>query len=217
MRKYLLLLSLLWSTHLFAQDQVIEETSSVAASQPAFKRNSYVATVAFGFMNSYRSGYSVPAGFEKGTPTGFAPVYARLEYGVSKSVSIAVSTAFNTTYYNSLQIYPSHSGDIKRSVRNKFRIVSGVIIAYKHLGHLLHNDKLDPFIGVGMSLNNIYYSALPQGDSTVERRSHTATPCIKAGVRYFLSDRISAYADAGYDKLSYLSIGFSCRLSKDSD
>ncbi len=213
MKKYFLILTCLISLNIQAQQETEPAIPEKAKEYMAFKKNSYTATLAFGFINTYRSSYTVPNGFEKGSSTSFTPVYGRLEYAVSNSVSIGLNTMFNTIHFNSMQLYQSHSGEVKRTVPNKFRLFGAGLVAYKHFGHLLRTARLDPFIGLGISLNNIYYSALPQGDSTIEQRQHTTTPFLKAGVRYYVSDKISAYVDAGYDKLSYISIGFSCRFS----
>ncbi len=100
MKKYVLAFLLLLSYA--AQSQ--QSTTVQKEEEPednAFKIHSWVPTVSIGFINGYRTRYTVPPGFDKGSTTGFAPIYARLEYGVSDRVSIAFNTAFNTIYFNS--------------------------------------------------------------------------------------------------------------------
>ncbi|MBX2905306.1 MAG: hypothetical protein KF744_04660 [Taibaiella sp.] len=177
-----------------------------------YKKGSYVLTLSTGFLNGYRDEYSLPATFEKGNTAGFLPIYAKGEYGVSNKVSLAVTAAYNVLYFNSFHLYPGYYGPIRRYTTDKFRYFSGGLTAYYHLGSVLNVNRLDPFIGVGAVINNIKNSALPQGDSVVEIKKHSITPYLKVGARYYASDKVALFADAGYDKLSIFSIGFSCRF-----
>lgn len=177
-----------------------------------YKKGSYVVTISAGFLNGYRSDYPLPATFEKGNTAGFLPIYAKGEYGVSDRVSLAATAAYNVLYFNSFHLYTGYYGPIKRYTTDKFRYFSGGLIAYYHLGHILNVKRLDPFIGIGASISNMKHSALPQGDSVVETKVHAVLPYLKAGARYYASDKVALFADLGYDKLSVFSIGFSCRF-----
>jgi hypothetical protein len=210
MMKYTAILFLLLSTVARAQDSIQIQPSP--AFGDAHIRGSYTATMAIGFINGYRSGYAVPVGFEKGNVTGFAPVFAKLEYAASNHLSLAATASYGSLYFNTLQLYTGYNGPIKRFRTNKFRVFSGGLTAYYHLGHMLNVKRLDPFVGLGINLNNIKESAFPDGDTTYIKTSHSATPYLKLGARYFVSDKVSIFADAGYDKLSMITLGFSCRF-----
>lgn len=211
MRIYLIIPVLLAAVAANAQDITV---AKVKKQPQNFEKNSYIATVALGIANGYKADYNVPSGFAKGTVTGFAPVYARIEYGVSNRVSVAFGAAFSTIHYNTTKIYQGYNGPIYRNAANKQRLFSGGIMAFYHFRSLFGSEKLDPFVGVGLSINNIKQSAYPQSDSTTTvQKTHTAMPFLKAGVRYYVSDIFSLYADAGYDKLSVASIGVSCRFA----
>jgi len=208
MKKLTAILLLLSAT---ARSQDSLSTIPGAPIEP-YKKGSYVVTLSAGFLNGYRSEFSVPPTFEKGNTAGFLPIYAKGEYGVSDRVSLAVTAAYNVLYFNSFHLYTGYYGPIKRYTTDKFRYFSGGLTAYYHLGHVLNVKRLDPFIGIGASIANMKHSALPQGDSVVEMKSHAVMPYLKAGARYYASEKVALFADVGYDKLSIFSIGFSCRF-----
>lgn len=210
MRTSLLLLCVILSLSASARDTTARAPYNYDGA--AFRKGVTIATLAVGFGNDYRSSYTVPTGFEKGKTSGFAPVLARVEYAVSNKVSLAFNAALGSIYFNSFRLDSGYNGVIRRSATNKLRLLSGGIAAYYHLGHLFRVDRLDPYIGAGISLNNLFYTAFPEGDSTVEKKSHTATPLLKAGVRYYFSDKVSICAEAGYDRVGMISAGFSCRI-----
>lgn len=193
-----------------AQDTATSRTTYVDS---AYRKGSYILTLSAGFMNGYRDEYTVPPTFEKGNITGFLPIYARAEYGLTDRWSLAATASYSVLYFNSFALYPSHAGPVRRISRDRFRIFSGGATAYYHLGHVLRIKRLDPFVGVGATISNLRHSALPQGDSTVAQVSHAVMPYLKVGARYYMSDKVSLFADAGYDRLSIFSLGFSCRFA----
>lgn len=189
-----------------------DTTANLRNVGPTFSRHSVIATVSAGFIDHYRKDFTLPAGFEKSNTSGYAMFYGKLEYAVSNKVSLAAAFSYDAFVYNYSQLYPGYSGPVKRYKGDKFRLFSGGLIAYYHLGDVIHIKHLDPFIGAGVSLNNIRHSALAQGDSTVIALQHTTTPYLKAGARYYISNQYSLFADVGYDHQSIFSVGFSCRF-----
>lgn len=178
----------------------------------AYQRHTTIATLSAGIADGYRSGYAMPTGFRKQTASGMMPFYGKLEYGLYNHISIAAIFAYDAFQYNFQQEYTGYLGVFTRYRTNKVRIFSGGIAAYYHLDKYIHISRLDPFVGVGLSLNNIRYSAYPQGDSTLTKFEHTVTPYLKAGARYYISDQFSIFGEVGYDKQSAASVGFSCRF-----
>ncbi len=211
MRPFLAILCLFVTGAAFSQDTATA-SKDVEMLHPAYERHSFMITASAGFINGYKSEYSVPAGFEKGQVTGFAPIFGKVEYAASNKFGIAFITGFNTLYFNSFQLYKGYYGDIRRYRADRFNIFSGGLAGYYHFTGLRKVKRLDPFIGAGLNLNNIRHSALPQGDSVVATKEHSITPYLKVGARYYISDKVSAYADAGYDKLSLVTVGISCRF-----
>ena len=81
-----------------------------------------------------------------------------------------------------------------------------------HLGNVIRVKRLDPFVGIGLSVNSIRYNAWPQGDSLSVRVDHTTDLYLKAGARYYISRKVSVYGDVGYDNHTIFSLGISCRF-----
>ena len=171
-----------------------------------------MGTVSVGVIDGYRRNFDIPDNFEKQSTSGFLPIYVKAEYAVTNSVSIAATFAYDNFNYNLYQVYSGFNGPIKRPVVNHFRLFSGGATVYYHLGNAIRINRLDPFIGVGFTINNIRHSAFPQGDSTVVKKEHTASLYAKAGARYYVTDMFSLFGDIGYDKLSLFSVGASITI-----
>jgi hypothetical protein len=184
------------------------KVEKVAPMHPVQWKHAVTATVAVGFVDYYRQHYDMPTGFEKNNTSGFVPIYGRLEYGLSEHWGLAATFGYDGFVYNYNQLYEGYNGIIRRYKTDNFRLYSGGLAAYYHFKKI--GSRLHPFMGGGLALNNIRHSALPQGDSTVVSVTHTICPVLKAGARYFISDQFSVYADAGYDKQTIFSVGFSC-------
>ena len=191
------------------------QKDSVKAPQPitkTYKKYTVIATASLGFMDYNRTGYSVPSGYEKGDISGFAPFFARLEYGLSDHISIAASMCYDVYTANIRKDYTGNSGPFTLYITNQARVYSGGIIGFYHLGDYIRVPRLDPFIGLGLELNNIRYNNAPQGDTTAIVFSHPLTAYYKVGARYYLSDQFSLYGDLGFEKEAMLTIGVSCRF-----
>ena len=191
------------------QDTTVKSTPGKYA---VYVRHSFIPSLAIGILDGYRDTYSLPAGFTKNNTSGLPPAFLKLEYGYSENVSLAVTFSRDAFQYNFSQHYLGNNGPFIRYKTDAFRAYGGGVAAFYHLGKLIRVKQLDPFVGIGLSLNNIRYNAYPSGDSTAPLTDHTITGYLKAGARYYISDNFSLYADAGYDKHSNITLGFSCRF-----
>ena len=181
-----------------------------------YEHHSVMAAVSLGFIDDYRHNYSMPARFEKSNTSGFTPFYAKLEYGLYKHTSIAVTFNYDAFVYNYKQDYKGNNGPFTRYRTDNARMFGGGITLFYHLQKYIHLNHVDPFVGVGVSLNNIRYGAYPQGDSTAVKFDHVVNPYLKVGARYYISNNFSLFADIGFDKQSIFSLGFSCRFNHKS-
>jgi opacity protein-like surface antigen len=182
-----------------------------AGKHAPYERHSTIITLSFGFIDHYRNNYTLPPAFEKGNTTGFPPVYARIEYGLGKHISLAGTLGYDAFVNNFNQLYTGYNGTIRRYKTDYTTIVSEGVALYYHLQDVLPVKRLDPFIGVGIAIQNVRHSAYAQGDSTIVKTDHSAAPYLKAGARYAISDNASMFGDVGYDKQSIFSLGFSYR------
>lgn len=207
MKKCFTILLILIVTGARAQD-----TTAHKARYAPYERYSVVVGASIGFIDQYRHNYPLAAGFEKSNTSGFAPVNFKIDYGLSKCVSLAAAFYYDAFLYNVKQVYAGNNGPFTRYIANNTRIISGGLIASYHLGKVIHVRSLDPFVGVGFAINNVRYGAYPQGDSTLTRIEHTVTPSVKVGASYYITPIFSIYGDAGYDQHTIFDIGFSCRF-----
>ena len=173
-----------------------------------------LATISFGFVDPYKNDYSLPSGYIKNNTSGYSLFYAKLECTLNNQLSLAATFGHDAFIYNFSQVYSGNNGNFIRYKTDGFRLFSGGLTAFYHLESLIRAKHLDPFIGFGLSLNNIRYSAYPQGDTVAVKLTHTVTPYLKAGARYYISEKFSLFGDLGYDKQSIFSLGVSCKFSK---
>jgi hypothetical protein len=206
---FTLLLSLCAFT-LFAQQDTA--TSKRLPSQEYYSKVSFIPTLSIGFVDAYRNNYSLPQGFVKNNTSGFAPLYLKVEYGLTRSVGIAATLCYDAFNYNFSQQYVGNNGPFIRIKTDAFRSFSTGLAAFYHLGNVIRVNRLDPFVGVGLAVNNIRYNAYPQGDSLSIRKDHTTGVYLKVGARYYISRKVSVYGDAGYDDHTILNLGVSCRF-----
>lgn len=182
------------------------------AKKREFTSHLTLATLSIGFFDPYRLNYSLPAGFEQNNFTGFPALYGKVEYGVSDRVSLTASVAWDGFRYNYFQLYTGYNGTVRRYMTDKETIFSAGIIGYYHVYTSIRH--LDPFVGVGLLVDNIHHTAIAQGDSTAITTDHKAEPYLKVGARYYISDQLSFFGDIGYDHESIFSLGVSCRFMK---
>ena len=204
-----LLLSMCAITVWAQQDTTIKKR---LPAQAYYQRGSVIPSFSFGFVDAYRTNYSLPDGFAKNNTSGFVPLYIKVEYGLTRNVGLAATFCYDAFNYNFSQQYVGNNGPFLRYKTNAFRSISGGLVAYYHLGNLIRVRRLDPFVGIGLSVNNIRQNAYPQGDSTSLRVDHTTDLYLKLGARYYISRKVSVYADAGYDNHTIISLGVSCRF-----
>ncbi|MCW3120677.1 MAG: hypothetical protein JWQ38_169 [Flavipsychrobacter sp.] len=208
MKIYCLILFSFLGINSMAQDSAaISHTGTIP-----YRKNSVTGTISAGFIDWHRQDFNLPAGFEKNNVSGYALFYGKLEYGVGENISIAAAAGYDAFVYNYSQLYSGYGGPVKRYKADHFRIFSGGLIGYYHLGKKIRVKNLDPFIGVGFYLNNIRHSELAQSDSTTKvSLQHNGTPYIKVGARYYITPKFSLFADVGYDQQSIFSVGMSIR------
>ncbi len=179
-----------------------------------FLKHMTLATFSVGFSDYYRNNITLPTGFEKGNTTGIAPVYGRVEYGISNTIGIGAIISYDAFYNNFYQLYPGFGTAFKRYGTDKVVVFSAGIGCYYHFTQIIPVKKLDLYAGVGFSINSIHHSNQPQGDSTAKTVEPRVSPSLRVGARYYLYKSGSVFADLGYDRQSLFSLGFSCRFMR---
>ena len=209
-----LLLALI-STFAIAANAKTDTTNVRIMRHKPYEQGSYSASLSFGLVDNYRLNYDMPSGFEKNNVTGYPPLYAKVEYGAGKHISLAASFGYDGVQYNFFQLYKGYNNEIIRRYKtNNLNLYSYGLIAYYHFDRIAHSKRLDPFLGLGLSINSLRYSAYPQGDSTIIKTDHFASPYLKVGAKYYVTDHIGLFGDIGYDKECILSLGVTARFFK---
>ncbi len=213
------LLPLLLATNLTSAQTSVAPVATPAmahadSANNVFHKGSIIGTISVGFIDYYRNNITMPAGFQKNNTSGFAPIYGRLEYGLSNTISLGALMSYDIFYDNFYQHFPVNGKIFERHNTDRVLVFSSGLSGYYHLGRILHSKKLDPFIGIGLTLNTIHHTAWPEGDSTATTANYTVSPSIKIGARYYITRKGSIFVDAGYDRQSVFSIGYSCRFGK---
>lgn len=210
MKKYLALLLTFLSFAAAAHPDSTAANGSM--KHTTYEKNTITLTAALGIVDGYRHYYTLPPAFEKNNTTGFAPFYARLEYGLTNHISFGGTFTYDAFVCNFNQVYKGNNGTVLRYKSNNTRVISGALAGYYHFIHPFNTERLDLYIGLGLSINNIRYGAFPEGDSTRVKVEHTVLPVAKLGARYYINDVFSLYGDAGFDFQSICSVGVSCRF-----
>lgn len=180
----------------------------------SFAPRSFIGTIGVGFINGYRQEFSVPAGFEKNNTSGFAPVYVRAEYVLGNHVGLAACFVYNEFYGNYYQLFTGNGVEYRRYHTDMITIYSGGLAVNYHFAGIIPVKKLDVFINAGFLINAVKHTSMPQGDSSVAVTDRKLTPSLRVGARYYIARNSSFFADAGLDKQSIFSLGYSFRFSK---
>ena len=189
-----------------------DECNTHAAHRPT------MLSLGIGFGDYYRTNptFGMPTGFRTGNITGFALLSARIEYGLTNHFSIGANIYYDRFQYNYYQDFSANSRSFSRNMTNSFSLFGAGLSALYFPQLHVKIPNLEPFIQIGLSLNNIQQSAVPQGDSTVPTTTHRASPVVKIGGRYFFSKARNAgiYLELGYDRQSIVNIGFTSKLTR---
>jgi hypothetical protein len=161
-----------------------------------------------------RANYSTSSSFKKGTASGFAPVYGRLEYGLSKHVGIGVAFVYGVFNASVYREYSENGRTYRRYATDRVRLFNTNVFGTYHLGHIIKVKKLDPFVSIGVGINTVSHSNKTQADSMVVDKDYTVSPFLRAGARYYISTRGSLFADVGYDGKALMTIGASCIMNR---
>ncbi|AHJ99318.1 hypothetical protein Hsw_3723 [Hymenobacter swuensis DY53] len=149
----------------------------------------------YGFGGSLKSTPAASLSLEKGILDGIGP-------GV---IGIGGLIGYKGYHYD----YPGT--DYKAQWNNVIMLVRGT---YHY--DLLQNNKLDTYAGVSLGVRierykDTYYSDALGGRYDNSYGGANAEAGIFIGARYFLTDNIGGFAEAGYD-MSYLKLGLTARF-----
>lgn len=197
-----------------AKKKIVDSTAMHKG--PILQARQLTFSVSTGFGDPYRTDYSVPAMYQKSDVSGFAPIYGRAEYAVSKYFGLGATFSYDAFYAAYYQIIEKNGSVAvyKRNHTDKVTVFGAGLNLYYHLGNVIKSKKLDPYISAGFALNKITHDAAPATDTIQASTLRTVSPSLRVGVRYYFTPIASFMVDAGYDKQSYCTVGFACRFPK---
>ena len=217
MRSYLTFLLLLAGSFTAAAQSSVPakatDTGIVAIHAASYEKHNTIISFGIGFIDQYKSNYTLPGGFNNGKSSGFDPIYLKVEYGLSQHIGLAANFMYDGFYETYSQLYDNNGTSYPRYIKDNERAFSGGLLVYYHFRDLIPVRKLDIYIALGGSIYRIAHSNQPQTDTTVSKGTeHGAAPVAQLGIRYYINDKAAIFAEGGYDKASVFSIGFSCRF-----
>jgi len=221
--KIALPLLLLISSHTLNAQGYVEKQSAV--------------TVGYGFPNLYKAllKTSIEANQQQGyyydetfgyKVKGYGPLFVKYEYALTKLIGLGASfgywsTKFTETYNYQDGYYDANSAnyvytEYQDVTEHHFSSLSAGARLNFHFGT---QEKLDPYAGVAAgytSMNYTYkFSSTNPNTTDPPSISYSGIPvyfAITAGIRYYFTENIGAYAELGLDKWSVIQGGLAIKF-----
>jgi len=178
----------------------------------SFEKQTTVLGISFGFGDWNKQHYKMPDSSRYGSGSMSLPIYFSAERAVAKHMSVAAGIAYDIFYYNYSKEGYGNGNPFYRPQTDKVRIISPSLALYYHFNKFFRSPNLDVFLGIGGRANYLKHNNYPSGDSVSSTVQPDFNPMVKLGVRYYLNRNAAFYGDLGYDRMSFLSLGFSFRL-----
>ncbi|RSK51067.1 hypothetical protein EI291_01765 [Hymenobacter rigui] len=181
----------------------VAKSASQATGNALFQKGTTMVNLGIGLGLGYGYGFG---GSLKATPA----VSLSLEKGILEGIGPGVIGIGGLIGYKGYH-YDYPGTDYKARWNNVIVLVRGT---YHY--DLLQNNKLDTYAGVSVgtrieSYKDTYYSEYLGGRYDNSYGGARVEAGIFIGGRYFLTDNIGAFAEAGYD-MSYLKLGLTARF-----
>jgi hypothetical protein len=153
----------------------------------------------------------------------FGPVYGKYEYGVNEELSIGINLAyFEKEISGHFSVYDNVTGsNVIYTEIDKYTSFSALLRANWHFGN---SNKVDPYLGFGLGYRSVtwkfsvdnpqqqpYYGNYYENEFLDINSSFPLGFETTFGVRIRLTEKISAYTEAGIAK-SVAQIGFVAKL-----
>lgn len=209
---------------------------STAIYAQSYGEKQSTITAGYGFPNLYKAilktalennsqNYYYDGGNSKQTVTGYGPLFLKYEYGLTKLIGIGAAfgywhTKYTETYSYQSEQYDPNSGtyyvvSYKDVTKYDFSSFSAGVRLNFHFGT---GEKLDPYAGVAAGYTNMRYHYTYEStnpDNVASPIDYTGIPvyfAMSAGLRYYFTKNIGAYAEVGIDKLSVIQGGLAIKF-----
>lgn len=196
------------------------QTGAITGAEPApihrfqhsFGPGTRLLSFGMGLPNLYRINYNVPDGYSHVKTTGFGPLYARFEIAASDNIGISPAFGYGTFHYSYFG-WAYHPGYQEPVIYyDDVNTMNLSLVANLHFNRWINNPRLDVYAGGGVAMNYLRcrYGNIPPYKTPESKTSFT--PAGKLGARYYTTPIVGLFAEAGYDGLSVVNLGFSVRF-----
>jgi hypothetical protein len=185
------------------------------ANGQAFEEGTKVAALGIGFPNFaktlLKTGETSNSNSSSATTnykaTGFGPLHARFEYGLTDKFGIGLSINYNTygaTWNQSTNSYNSNTGLYTPGYYSYAIKGSSINFLIRGNRHWDVNDKVDIFSGFGLGYNSrtiTYTSTDPNyNNNSIDVALFPVGFEWTVGMRYYFTENIGMYIEGGYAK-----------------
>lgn len=214
-------------------------TFSANAQDKSWEDGHSAVTVGYGYPNIYKSilkallenqtngNYSSGTDQTKFEVKGYGPMFLKYDYAVSKLIGIGASVGYWNTKYTETSTYTQdvydpnsgyYIGNQTYSDMVKYNF-SSLSIGARLNFHFGTGEKIDPYAGVAggytRTVFSYTYSSTNPSSTSSPHFSYSGIPvyfAITAGMRYYFTDNIGAYAEVGLDKWSIIQGGLAIKF-----
>lgn len=199
--------------------------------------HSYI-TVGYGFPNIFKSliknssdNYNYtqhPQGSSSFTTkaTGYGPILLKYEHALTSLIGVGASLGFSDTKLMGTFNYQDYNYDpntgnyylVSYSDITKERF-SSLSIGARLNFHFGTKEKLDPYAGIAGGYTKMFYSFSYSSNNPNNQVGPTSSYegfpvyfAITAGLRYYFTENIGAYAEIGFDKWSIMQAGLAIKF-----
>lgn len=197
--------------------------------EKAFEQGTFNLTAGYGFPDMYKSFIKsiVNNSGNNYEVKGFGPVFAKVEYGVTKLIGLGVAVGYQSigvsdTYLYQESTYNSTTGNYEYHTYEEVEKLqyTSLSVAARINFHFGTGKRLDPFAGVGVGYSHKQYvfsytTNNPNGLQSTPDTYSGIFPFyfgITAGVRYYFTPNIGIYGEVGFDKWSLIQGGLAIKI-----
>ncbi|MDX2190012.1 MAG: hypothetical protein SFY32_09125 [Bacteroidota bacterium] len=197
--KYLFIVLVVFSLNLTKAERNDLSKKIRISSKVTFGKGTIVSNIGIGVFSAYKTPKSIIL---------IPPVYTTLEFGLTDRIGLGLLAGYHATQYK-------EESNIYTVEQNFSHIILQARVAY----HLIHRDKIDFYIGISagytfMTLNDKSVAKIPGATvafPTPEKLQTPFAPGIYAGIRYYLTNQVAIFGEAGYS-IAFISGGICYRF-----
>lgn len=174
----------------------------------AFQQEDVVFSLGYGMPNLTKSVFKAAFEGENANVSGFGPLHAKVEYGISDKIGIGlsinhVSTKFDAQYFDDVANRNYFANYNYNST--KFNLRTNI--------HFSNSDKLDAYwgFGVGYGIGSVSVSTNDPDLEDLDLSGGGLGFESTLGLRYFVTENVGLYTEVGFAK-SIIQFGLNYKL-----